>query len=83
MALPLTEATSVMWEFSPKGWSNPEIFSDHADLIFAVAFHQGLELSFVNGALTCISAFPLGLVLRTCDFNLAPSALVVVFSKIK
>ena len=34
-----------------------------------IAFHQGLELSFVYGALTCSSASlaALGLVLRTRD----------------
>ena len=51
-------------------------------LMSTLAFHQGLELSFVNGALTCSSA-ALGFVLRTFDCNLAPSALVVAFSKIK
>ena len=34
-----------------------------------VAFYQGLELSFLYGALTCSSA--IGLVLHTRDYNLA------------
>ena len=45
-----------------------------------LAFYQGLELSFVYGALTCISA---SLVIRTRDYNLAPSALMAAASKIK
>ena len=46
-----------------------------------LAFYQGLELSFAYGALTCSSAIALSLVLQTRDYNLAPSALVVVASK--
>ena len=43
-----------------------------------------LELSFVYEALTCSSAIAaLSLVLRTCDYNLVPSALVAADSKIK
>ena len=41
-----------------------------------LAFHQGLELSSVYGS-------PFGLLLRTCDYNLAPPALVAAVSKIK
>ena len=53
-----------------------------------LAFYQlGFELSFVYGALTCSSAIQslaaLGLVLRTRDFNLSPSALVAAVGKIK
>ena len=47
-----------------------------------LAFYQGLELGFVYGTLTLSSA-ALGLVLRTRDYNLAPSALVAEVSKIK
>ena len=47
-----------------------------------IAFHQGLELSFVYGALIC-SLTALDLVLRTHDYNLTPSALVATVSKIK
>ena len=35
----------------------------------SIAFHQGLELGFMYGALTCSA---LGLVLRTRDYNLTP-----------
>ena len=47
-----------------------------------LAFYQGLELSFVYGALTGSRA-ALGHVLCTRDYNLGPSALVAAASKIK
>ena len=50
------------------------------------AFYQGLELNFVYGTLTCGSAIilaVLSLLLRACDYNLAPLALMAAVSKIK
>ena len=55
---------------------------DSHHIRYTVAFYEGLELSFVYVALTCSNAV-LGLVLLTCDNNLAPSTPVAAFSKIK